>query len=147
MHALAERLVRDNLEASWSAAGMAMAMAGMSLMGVGCTGLQMAIRIGAVMGAAVCLAGWVFAHSEMALHDLLASTHTTVTTTERTLRSLNITAAPLMCSVKGVHDGILLILALQRTLDFWKAISHNLAMLVRMAPVPQQLAGLAALAM
>lgn len=146
MHAFAERWIRENIEASWSASGLALAMAGASLLGVGCTGIQMAIRVSAVLGAALCLAGWVFAHSEMELHQLLQATHNGVTHTELALQRMNLTApAALMCTAKGLHDSILLLLALQRTVEFWKAVSQHLAMIVKLSPMAH-IAGIAAIA-
>ena len=147
MHAVTERLVRENVDSSWAAAGMAMGMAGASLLGIGCSGLQMAIRVFAVMGAAICLAGWVFAHSEIALHELLHSSNRTAAHIQRTLDRFDLSPAardPILCSVRGLHDSILLIVALQRTVEFWRAVSHHISTIARMPPL--LLAGIAAIA-
>lgn len=133
MHAIAEGFVRANMDASWSAAGFAMGMASVSLVGIGCSGLQMAIRVFAVMGAALCLAGWVFAHSEIALHSILQSTHRTVVHFE--LATNDTVHHTLVCAVRGVRDSILLAIAAQRTVEFWKTMASNIAALMRVPPL------------
>jgi len=116
MHAAAERFLRDRVESSWSAAGISMALAGGALFGISCSGVQMAIRVFAVMGAALCLAGWAFAHSELALRDLLVST--------QSFAGVHAEGVPqvIVCSVRGVHDSVLIIIAAQRTIHLWKTI-------------------------